>query len=332
MEVNYSNSLISIIIPIYNVEKYLPACLDSIIGQTHKDLEIILVNDGSTDNCRQICEEYAEKDKRIKVIHRENGGLSDARNAGLEIATGDFISFVDSDDMISSDFYEKLLNALLSNDADIAECGFLKFETEQELKILPETPVSKIELFEAEEALELLMKDYIQSMVWNKIFRKEIVIDSEFPKGKIHEDVFWTHQVIGNSRKIVKIHDILYFYRQQKNSIMGKRYSLHRLDAVEALEARIFYMKKYFPKLESLAIRVFCFTAMSHLRQLNEHPEIDPNESYRNEIKQWIRKYNKISVIKNWNLKTIFWFEFFYIAPNAYLRFRKKFNEIRNLE
>ena len=121
---------ISIIIPVYNVEKYLSTCLNSVINQTYQNLEIILVNDGSTDACPKICEEYATKDNRIKVIHKQNGGLSDARNVGLKQTTGNLVSFVDSDDVLALDFYQKLINVLIKNNADIAECGFLKFENE----------------------------------------------------------------------------------------------------------------------------------------------------------------------------------------------------------
>ena len=119
--------LISVIVPIYNVEKYLDRCVDSIINQTYKNLEIILVDDGSPDNCPQMCDDYAKKDSRIKVVHKENGGLSDARNVGMEVATGEYVSFIDSDDYISLDFYETLLETIVDNDSDIVECGVVKF-------------------------------------------------------------------------------------------------------------------------------------------------------------------------------------------------------------
>ena len=119
--------LISVIVPIYNVEKYLDRCVGSIINQTYKNLEIILVDDGSPDNCPQMCDDYAKKDSRIKVVHKENGGLSDARNAGMKVATGEYVSFIDSDDYISLDFYETLLETIVDNDSDIVECSVVKF-------------------------------------------------------------------------------------------------------------------------------------------------------------------------------------------------------------
>ena len=126
---------ISVIIPIYNVEDYLPQCLDSVIHQTHENLEIILVNDGSTDSCTKICDEYAAKDNRIKIINQENGGLSVARNTGIRTATGDYIAFIDSDDWIVPNFCEILLITALENNAEMVECGFTKFENGNEIKI-----------------------------------------------------------------------------------------------------------------------------------------------------------------------------------------------------
>ena len=179
---------ISIVIPIYNVEKYLPQCLDSVINQTHQNLEIILVNDGSTDSCGEIGEEYAAKDPRIKVIHKENGGLSDARNAGIKVATGEYIAFIDSDDFVAVDFCEKLLETLLENTADVAECDFLAFENDRDLEKFSTDTKEKIEVFETEAALELLMKEYFKQTVWNKLYRREVLGDFEFPVGKINED------------------------------------------------------------------------------------------------------------------------------------------------
>ena len=324
---------ISIIIPIYNVDKYLSACIETVIHQTYQNLEIILVNDGSTDACPQICDDYAAKDQRIIVIHKKNGGLSDARNAGMKLATGDYISFVDSDDLLSLDFYQNLLNALTRNDADIAECGFFKFGKDIEFNIeVADTENADAEIFNTETALELLIKDYVNPMVWNKLYRKEVLKDLEFPVGKIHEDVFWTYRVVGNAKKIVKIKNKMYGYRQQLDSISGKKYSLLRLYAVEALEERIEYMKDNFPQLEYLAIYTYCFSAMSHYHMIDKYSEIDPQKNYRKKIRQSIKNYNKYKVVEKWNLKTIFWFEFFLLFPSVCLWLRRHINKARNLE
>ena len=220
----------------------------------------------------------------------------------------------------------------IENKADIVECNFMKFETPLELKKLPTSVKKNTEIFTAENALELLMKEYLKQVVWNKIYRKEVVSNFQFPTGRINEDEYWTYKVFGNAKKIVRIQEVLYFYRQQQNSISGKKYSLQRLDAVDALEERISYMKENFPKLENLATRIFCFAAMSHYEMINEHQAIDPKKIYRKEIVQKIKKYNQFSVLKNWEMKTVFWYKFFLISPNTSLRCRKYSNKVRNLD
>lgn len=319
---------LSIIIPIYNVEKYLPQCLDSVINQTYKNLEIILINDGSSDSCPKICEEYAAKDYRIKVIHKKNGGLSDARNEGLKIASGSFISFLDSDDFLSVDFYKILVRTLIEYDADIVECGFRKFERDLDFVKEIETGKENIELFETEIALKLLMTEYFKQIVWNKIYRKEIVADLQFPVNKINEDEFWTYKVFGNAKKIVKIPNELYFYRQQSDSIMGTKYSLKRLDGLQAMEERINFMRKDFPTLVNLAIEVFCFGSFFHYQKICEHQEIDPQKIYRKKIIKSVKKYNEFSIYKDWDWKAIFWYKLFLFNPKSYIKFRN-YNDTR---
>ena len=315
-------NIITIIIPIYNVEQYLPQCLKSVINQTYQNLEIILVDDGSTDACPQICEEFALKDNRIKLIHKKNGGLSDARNAGLKRATGDFISFIDSDDFVAVDFCEKLLKALLENTADVAECDFLAFDNDQDLEKFSTDTKEKIEVFETEAAVELLMKEYFKQTVWNKLYRREVLGHFEFPVGKINEDEFWTYKVFGNAKKIVKIPDVLYFYRQQEGSIMAQQYSIKRLDGLTALQERIDYMKENFPNLENLAIKIFSFGSLWHYQKIDKHSKIDQEMVYRKKIVACVKAYNKRSIFKPWKIKEVFWYQFFITAPNLCAKFR----------
>lgn len=312
---------ISVIIPIYNVEAYLSQCLDSVIHQSYENLEIILVNDGSTDACHQICEKYAAKDNRIKVIHQKNGGLSDARNTGLEIATGDFIAFVDSDDLVSTDFFQLLLDALQSNQAEIVECEFYKFGT---ITDVPKASSNKnsVEIFQTEMALELLMKEKLKQMVWNKLYRKIAIGDNRFPVSKINEDEFWTYKVFGNAQKIVKIADVLYFYRQQQESIMGRKYSLKRLDGLQALQERIAYMRENFPRLENLAIKSYCTAAMWHYQQIISFMEVDPTKNHRKMIFDSIKQYNKWLVFKEWSWKEKLRYYLFIWNPIIYVKFR----------
>lgn len=241
--------MISIIAPIYKVEPYLRRCIDSILNQTYQDFELILVDDGSPDNCGAICDEYAAKDTRVRVIHKENGGLSDARNAGYEIAQGEFIAFIDSDDWIAPDFLERLHSTLVETGADICECEVFRTGGE-EVDSAPGTP----KIFDTAEAMEQLIHDgNFHQHVWNKLYRRETIGDIVFPKGKTNEDEFWTYQVFGNAKKVARISDILYFYFQRPGSIMGETYSLKRLDALEAKLQRQIYVDEKFSQLHRQA-------------------------------------------------------------------------------
>lgn len=244
--------MISIIVPIYKVEDYLRRCVDSLLAQTYHDFELILVDDGSPDNCGKFCDEYMALDSRIRVIHKENGGLSDARNAGLEIAQGKFIAFVDSDDWVSPYYLERMLTGLQQTNADICECNILRTDGNT-----PDDEVndrSEIITFSAHDAmLELIQDNTFHQYVWNKLYRREVIGDILFPKGKTNEDEFWTYQVFGNAKKVAKISCVLYSYFQRSGSIMSKTYSLKRLDALEAKLQRQVYIGARFPQLSLLA-------------------------------------------------------------------------------
>ena len=244
-------SLISVIVPVYKVEQYLVRCVDSIINQTYKNIEVILIDDGSPDNCGSICDRYALEDKRIRAIHKENGGLSDARNAGLAIARGEYIAFVDSDDWIESNYLLRMYETIIETQSDICECGILKTIGEEvHRKNNDMVPV----VYRTAEALKRLICDNtFHQYVWNKLYHRDVVGDIRFPKGKINEDEFWTYQVFGNAQKIAKIPDVLYYYFQRPNSIMGTTYSVKRLDAIEAKVQRQLYIKEKFPELEEIA-------------------------------------------------------------------------------
>lgn len=241
--------LISVIVPVYNVEKYLEKCIKSIINQTYHNLEIILVNDGSKDNSGKICDFWEEKDPRIKVIHKENGGLSDARNTGMKIAKGEYIGFVDSDDYINSNFYEILMMNINRYKADISTCSIRKFSEEE---VLDESLSlnEKVYTFITEEALsDLIDENILNQTVWNKLYKREVINNIYFEFGKIHEDVFWTYQVFGNAKKVVFVNQELYYYLQRLGSIMNSKFSKARIDALEAKANRVKYMEKNFPSL-----------------------------------------------------------------------------------
>ena len=205
--------LISVIIPVYKVEEYLRESIDSIIAQTYTNLEIILVDDGSPDNCGKICDEYAAKDSRIKVIHQQNRGVSAARNAGLNNATGDYIGFADSDDYPESNMFEELYDSLKANSSDIAVCGVKKFELESRSFFYGNNCVDKTEFLQA------LLKEDITSFLWNKLFKKELFDGIVFPEGEVFEDIKVLH-LIGEKVSRVSFTDkTFYNYRIRRNSI-----------------------------------------------------------------------------------------------------------------
>ncbi|MBO5417834.1 MAG: glycosyltransferase [Clostridia bacterium] len=273
--------LVSIIVPVYNVEQWLPRCVDSLIAQTYKNLEIILVDDGSTNNSGKICDEYAEKDDRIVVIHKENGGLSSARNAGFEVAKGNYISFVDSDDWVMPQFIEKLYNAIIENDCDLAECGFAAVSSE----VIPETNRNdSFSVVDDCQAMKTHLEDgHFRQVVWNKLYKREI-ITVEFAEGKYHEDVFWTYQIIANCKKLVHITDVLYCYFQREGSIMGASYSLKRLDGLEATQKRTEFICAKYPSLAGHAQAQLIGTCMFHSQQLLSNKAVDPEGIYSKQI------------------------------------------------
>lgn len=213
--------ILSIIVPVYNVQDYLDTCIKSLISQTYERIEIILVDDGSTDDSGRICDRYADLDSRIQVIHKENGGLSDARNLGIEIAKGEYVGFVDSDDWISTKMYEVLLKNLEVSKADIAVC--------ERVAVYPDRMedcggTDSICVMNQEESLDILYanKKY-GSYACNKLFRKELFKSIRFPKGRLFEDIYIMHELFGLANHVVFIDTGLYFYLQRPNSIVNSK-------------------------------------------------------------------------------------------------------------
>lgn len=223
---------ISVIIPIYNVEEYLRRCLDSVLGQTYQNLEIILVDDGSPDGCPAICDEYAARDPRIRVIHKPNGGLSDARNAGLDIAAGQWIGFVDSDDYLSTEMYEKLMEAMARTGSDMAVCNYCF--TDGEKTALASSGVEEELVFERDDAIRLLLEDgKFQNYVWNKLYRAEYWRDIRFPVGKAFEDIDTTWRLVDRARRVVLTPFVGYYYLVRKTGIVQSKKIKNEIDCVE---------------------------------------------------------------------------------------------------
>ena len=253
--------LISVIVPVYKVEPYLDKCISSIVNQTYKNLEIILVDDGSPDNCPAMCDAWAKKDSRIRVIHKSNGGLSDARNAGMAVATGELMAFVDSDDWIAPDMYEYLYHRLAEDNSDIAACG-VQMVWENKTPSCMLTRDGNCVLNQEEAMRAIIEESWLKQPVWYKLYKTELVRDILFPVGKYHEDVFWSYQAVGRAKKVSVSVRIGYYYLQRGGSIMGEGYSLKRLDAVEAKVQRCAYIQERFPTLSPLAVKDLWFTCI----------------------------------------------------------------------
>lgn len=297
---------ISIIVPVYGVEKYVNRCIQSIVNQTYKNIEIILVDDGSPDNCPLICDEWAKEDLRIKVIHKKNGGLSDARNVGLQIASGELIGFVDSDDWISEDMYQLLYEDMVNNDSDISACGVKIIWEDNKFELL--TPEGSY-LFNQQEAMEAIIKETkLKQPVVYKLYKSDLIKDIMFPVGKYHEDVFWSYKAIGKAHKVSIFDTPCYFYFQRKNSIMGSTYSLKRLDSLEAKLERLKFIENNFPDLEEIAKWDLWFSCMYSLQLAMKHLSIQEYRTARNKIYGIINEIRSLQCIKNISVKEKGWF------------------------
>lgn len=317
------NELISIIVPIYNVEKYLKQCIDSIINQTYKNIEIILIDDGSPDRCGAICDEYSKKDNRIIVIHKKNGGLSDARNRGIDIANGKYLTFIDSDDFVDSDYIEKLYNSIKLHNTQIAQCGISKVNKSNETitKLCYEGNGVKT----SHEILnDLYGKHIIENVVvWNKMYAKELFANIRFPVGKIHEDEFTTYKIFYSVNNISLLKDCLYNYRQTNESIIGKKFNKKRLDLLDALEERISFFKNnkedvlYIKTLESYIgqLKIYFIKVKKYIENSD-----DIQQSIKQKYKTEYKEFSKLKKLRLWERGKA---TFFLTCPNIFYLIKK---------
>ncbi len=315
-------NLISVIVPVYNVEEYLDRCIESIVTQTYKDLEIILVDDGSPDNCPEMCDEWAKKDERIKVIHKENGGLSDARNAGMKIATGEYIGFVDSDDFIHNEMYEILSSLLFNNSADVVQCEMLKF-SEMPFSGFTNSEEKPVVSFTAEEAIrDLLTGKTIGVTCPNLIVKSNIAKSVLFEVGRINEDVLWTYRVFSKAEKITVTNLKLYAYYQRQGSIMNNDYSEKRFDALYSLEQRAEEIKTDFPDLYAFALKNYLGGCFYHYQTLCRMPKSDQYENFKKHIYSRFIKYDIKTVLSITSLKYKVWYILFKNFPDFTCKIR----------
>lgn len=242
-------SLISIIVPIFNVANYLQECLDSILIQTYPYLEILLIDDGSTDQSPQICDQYAKEDARIKVVHQQNGGAANARNRGLELATGDYICFIDGDDRIKKNYIERLLDSLEVNEADISVCAYQYLYK----NVIEHESMNPIGIISEKEFIRRFLEDWKCGLLWNKLFKSSLIDNIRFEEGHKIDDEFFTYQVIMNANKIVVMNEELYVYRMRASSVMqskGTNYEKMIQDRFDYLTKRYLRVGEKYPDLK----------------------------------------------------------------------------------
>lgn len=232
------NELISIIVPVYNVEKYLDHCINSVLNQSYTNWELILVDDGSPDGSPEICDRYALHNQKIKVIHKENGGLSSARNAGIDIATGDYITFLDSDDYLHSDYLKIMLSYAIEKNADIVQCDFSRVKSD-----IPNSSKNNSITYQIYDNHSIFLKGAAKIILCAKLYKKDLWGVVRMPIGKINEDDFTTWKLYYNSHKILVLSEKLYFYRVNPKSIMASQKKYIRLDFLQAYEERIQFFR-----------------------------------------------------------------------------------------
>lgn len=292
--------LISVIVPLYKVEKYLDRCLESLCTQTYPYLQIILIDDGSPDNCSLICDNWMALDKRVTVIHKSNGGLSDARNFGMKILSGKYVSFIDSDDMISSDFFETLISVMGQEQSDIVECSVVQFDENNSFDKYQDN--NTVKSYQTEQALSgLIAENPFHQHVWNKLYKTEIINNTYFPVGKLNEDEFWTYQIFGQAKRVSKINKTMYYYFQRSTSIMGEGFNLRRLDALEGKAKRQEYINQCLPSLSLQSKIDFYGSCMFSYQSVLKYME----GKEKTKALKIIREYKKMCNLSFDDIKTV---------------------------
>ena len=322
--------LVSVIVPVYNVEKYIDRCVNSIINQTYKTIEIILVDDGSTDSCSKICDKYANEDTRIKVIHKENGGLSDARNEGIKIATGKYITLIDSDDYVEPDYVELLYNLLIENDADMSVCKhFVVYENAGTI----DTGTGNFYNLSPKEALEMLLygNDFDLGAC-EKLYKKELFENIKYPKGRLFEDAATTYKLIDLCKKISFKSEAKYTYYIRSNSITTNSFNSKKMDLIISTKEMSDYIKNKYPDLEKAANRRLMYAYLSTLTQIAKSKKSEESVKYSKQIMEYI-KTNRKDILKDKKIpkrdrvalySTIFGYNFFKISWNLYEKITKR--------
>ena len=285
---------ISIIIPVYKVEQYLEACVDSILKQTYHNLEVILVDDGSPDRCGEICDRYAKQDERVKVIHKANAGVARARNDGIEAATGDYISFIDSDDWIAENAYEVLYKGLKEQDADCAVGGCVTVIDSDGMLEYKERGKGTYGTISAEEAMKNVLLN--GSAVWNRLFKREVFKEVRFPLDRINDDEVVALHAYAECKKIVFLDADTYYYRIRSNSITTSAFSLRKVDCYYNSIDNLEFVKKVNPALVPCAeykvikSMLYCYVNLKRMKKTEKEKEV------LKKIKQDIKENRRVAL------------------------------------
>lgn len=288
--------LISIIVPIYKVEQYLDKCIQSIINQTYRNLQIILVDDGSPDNCGKICDEYALKDDRIEVIHKINGGISDARNIGISKAKGKYIGFVDSDDFIDKNMYKDMYNLIEEKKADVCICNF--YNVIDDNNIIKNSNKGIQEYNKMDILREILLDKQIQSYAWNKLYKRELFDNIKYPVGKKYEDIGTTFYILEKCNKVVVTDLPKYYYLNRADSIVNSLSEQTVMDYVDLINKRYDYIENKFNKLTRYNVYYLARTLITSYTDLQniENPGkeiIEKLNNLYNKTRQAIKEHEK---------------------------------------
>ena len=302
---NTSDIKISIIVPIYNVENYLAQCLDSLYLQTTSSMEVILINDGSTDKSLEICKEYQNQYPNTIIINKENGGLSDARNAGIALATGKYIYYLDSDDWLAPNALEQLYNYAEEHQCEVVQGNFYYtyrdhllldnryIKEEQSSFILPRKKAMK----------ELIKNEYIKNFAWGKLYLTSIAKKHPFKKGAYFEDAFWQHHIINEVNRYGVLPTPLYYYRQRENSISGN-FSIRNLDLLKGYEERLKFIQKEFPELSTIMMGKFWQILTSFYRISQQNQDEIVRKEFQCYWKRMLSLYSpslKVKIQNSWS-------------------------------
>lgn len=301
-----NNPLISIIVPVYNVENYLKKCLDSLLSQTYQNLEIIAVDDGSPDNCGVILDEYAKKDDRVKVIHKENGGVSSARNVGLDNANGEYVIMVDSDDYVSCDFISSLYNNLVEYNTDISVCNYFQLDEDEEPKNLME---EKFILMDKMKMISVMLFHYpFTGSLWNKLIKADLVRNVRFNvKLKHFEDYDFLYRVFKKADSLIFTYKQMYFYVNRQGSVARSNFSIHQAVRIDVINNIYEDIKQNYPQIEEEGFlsKVKNYLALADKIKQAKYKDKKLKKSIKNAVRKNLKRFLRCKIPFGYKLKAI---------------------------